>query len=324
MLNIYGGKIELIGQGALLKMVQAATTDRIANFGDIRLSRVQSLPDGCSPTFANVKTADELLAEMDAAGVRGGALLSSGYLAESVFVDPAVPDHAAILHDANAFTVDTARAHPDRLMAFISINPLTSTALTELARWKGNRLVTGVKLHLTNSGVDFRNPDHVRKLAEVFRVAAAYHYAIIIHMRSDREDYGAQDVGIFLHDVLPAAGSRTVQIAHAAGWGGLDENTMSALGAFADAIEAKPSLRRHLYFDLAEVWEEQSTDADLAKLVSMIRRIGPRQFLPASDWPFASNLATYYHDLYPRLPLTPAEWSLIRRNVADYVPARLK
>lgn len=281
------------------------------------------MPDGCSPAFARAYTLEDLLAQLDAAGIRGASLLPTAYLAETVFVDRVDPDHAAILHAGNAFTEAAARARPDRFMAFISINPVTPTALPEVASWKGDPFVTGVKLHLTNSGVDFRNPDHVRKLAAVFRASAANHFAIVIHMRSDRPDYGAEDARIFLRDVLPAAGDTTVQVAHAAGWGGLDANTLGALGAFADAIDARPSLRKHLYFDLADAWDGESTEADMARLVALIRRIGPGQFLPASDWPFSSNLAAYYGKTYPRLPLSKAEWSVIRSNKAPYVPARL-
>ncbi|WP_165912266.1 amidohydrolase family protein [Novosphingobium sp. PhB165] len=282
------------------------------------------MPEGCSPEFVKANTVEDLLAQLDAAHIRGGSLLSTAYLAETAFADPVDPDHASILHAGNAFTEAAARAHPDRLMAFISVNPITPTALPELARWKGDPFVTGVKLHLTNSGVDLRNPDHVRKLAEVFRAAAANHFAIVIHMRSERTDYGAQDVQTFLRDVLPAAGNTTVQIAHAAGWGGIDANTLSALGAFADALDARPSLRKHLYFDLAEVWDQDSSETDMEKLVVLIRRIGIKQFLPASDWPFSSDLATYYNQRYPRLPLSNEEWAVIRSNTAPYVPPRIK
>ncbi len=283
------------------------------------------LPEGCSPAFAQPYRIEDVLAQMDAAGIRGGALLSSAYLAETTFVDPMVPDHAAILHAGNVFTQAAARAHPDRLMAFVSLNPVTQSALPELARWKGDPFVTGVKLHLTNSGVDLRNADHARKVASVFRASGASHFAIIIHMRSEREDYGAQDVRILLRDVLPAAGRNSiVQIAHAAGWGGIDANTLDALSAFADAIEAKPSLRKQLYFDLAAVWDDDSSEADMEKLAGLIRRIGLRQFLPASDWPFPGNLAGYYGKIYPRLPLTDTEWAIIRGNIAPYVPDRVK
>jgi predicted TIM-barrel fold metal-dependent hydrolase len=176
------------------------------------------LPRGCSKEFARAYTIDDLLAQMDAAGIRGGSLLSTAYLAETSLVDP-VPDHAAILRASNAFTEGAARRRPGRFMAFISVNPVTPTALPELAHWKGDPFVTGVKLHLANSGVDLRNPDHVRKLAAVLRAAAANDFAIVIHMRSSRADYGAQDVRFFLRDVLPAAGNRIVQMARAAGWG---------------------------------------------------------------------------------------------------------
>jgi predicted TIM-barrel fold metal-dependent hydrolase len=281
-----------------------------------QLCHSTKLPEGCSPSFAKAYTIEDLLAQMDAAGIRGGSLLSTAYLAESAFVDAVDPRHAEILHAGNAFTVAAARAHPNRLRAYISVNPLTSTALTELARWRGDPFVAGVKLHLTNSGVDLRNPDHVRKLAAVFRAAAASHFAIVIHLRSDRDDYGVEDAGVFLRDVLPSAGKMTVQIAHAAGWGGVDANTLGALGAFADAIATRPSRGAHLYFDLAGVSDDNGREAELARLAILIRRIGVRHFLPASDWPFSTDLANYYSKVLPRLPLSDAEWAVIRSNVA--------
>jgi predicted TIM-barrel fold metal-dependent hydrolase len=237
-------------------------------------------------------------------------------------MQPPRGDAAAILRAANDWTVGVARAHADRFAAFIGVNPVTATALPEIARWKGDPAVAGVKIHLTNSGVDLRDPRDTGKLAAVFRAASASRLAIVIHMRTRAKDYGAQDVRIFLRDVLPTAGETTVQIAHSGGWGGLDANTLDALGAFADAIEARPALRRHLFFDLAAVWDDKSTSADKARFVALIRRIGVRQFLPASDWPFRHDLADYYGRTYPSLPLTDGEWAIIRSNVAPYLARR--
>jgi predicted TIM-barrel fold metal-dependent hydrolase len=273
----------------------------------------------CDPEFLKPYTVNDALAEMDKAGVRRGVLLSTAYLAESPMMQPPRADAADILRAANDWTVKVARTHPDRLAAFIGVNPITATAVPEIARWKGDPAVTGVKIHVTNSGVDLRNPDDIRKLAGVFRAAAASRLAIVIHMRTRAKDYGAQDVRIFLRDVLPAAGDTTVQIAHSGGWGGLDANTLDALGAFADAIEARPALRRHLFFDLAAVWDDKSSAADKARFVTLIRRIGLRQFLPASDWPFRHDLADYYGRNYPSLPLSDDEWAVIRSNVAPYL-----
>jgi predicted TIM-barrel fold metal-dependent hydrolase len=272
----------------------------------------------CAPAFLEPLTPEDLLAEMDRAGVRRGLIMSTGYLAESPMVAPARPDAAAILRSANDWTVGIATKYSTRLSAFVGINPITPSALPEITRWRGDARVTGVKLHLTNSGVDLRKDSDVAALAGVFGAAAKARLAIMIHMRTRAANYGAQDVRRFLADVLPRAGNNPVQIAHAGGWGGIDANTLSALGAFAEAIEADRSRFAHVWFDLAAVWKADTKQQDKKALVTLIRRIGPAHFLPASDWPFSKDLVDYYRNRYPLLPLTTAEWTVIRTNVAPY------
>lgn len=274
---------------------------------------------GCDPTLVAPHSPADLLAAMDRAGVRRSLVLSDGYLAESPLMNPPRSDAADILRAANDWTVGLAVRYPEKFAAFIAVDPIRPTALPEIARWRGNTAVTGIKVHLTASGIDLRKDTDVAALAATFRAAADARFAIVIHMRTQKPDYGAIDVERFIKDVLPAAGNTPVQIAHAGGWGGLDKATLSALGAFADAIQADPQRFQHLWFDLSGVWNDKSTDADKQELVALIRRIGPRYFLPGSDWPYnGDDLADYYGRVYPELPLTKSEWSVIRSNVAPY------
>ncbi len=266
----------------------------------------------CDPKFTAPLTADDALKAMDEAGIRKGWLMSTAYLAESPLADP-VPDAPGVVREANDFTVGLARARPDRFAAFVSVNPTAPDALAEIARWKGDRAVTGLKLHLTNSDVDLRNPDHVARLAAVFRAAADNGWTIMIHMRTRASDYGARDVHIFLDQVLPAAGRAPVVIAHAGGWGGVDAVTLDALGAFADAFEQDPNAVRNLRFDLAQVFKAQATRDERAKMARLIRRIGPDRFVAGSDWPFAENLKTYYSTAYAWPELSHSEWRAILR-----------
>ena len=275
----------------------------------------------CPEPFTHPYTADEMIAQMDAAGVERGLIMSTGYLAESPMMQPPAPDHAEILRAANDFTVELAAQYPDRLAAFVGINPVTETALGEIARWSGDPMVTGIKLHLTNSDVDLRNPRHVAQLAAVFRAAHEAGLVIMVHMRTRADDYGAKDVRTFLDHVLPEAGDTPVQVAHAAGWGGTGLNTLSALDAFADALDADPAIGVNLYFDLAAVWDDDTPEDDRAALVRLIRRIGLSHFVAASDWPFSHDLVDYYGRLYPKLGLTPREWDVIRANVPPYARA---
>lgn len=268
----------------------------------------------CPEVFLKPLTVDDLLADMDAAGVRKAWMMSTGYLAESPMMVPPRPDAAQLVHAGNAFTVMQARSHPDRLVAFIGVNPLTPTALSEIAHWKDDPFATGVKIHLTNSGVDLRDPADVVHLAAVFRAAGQAHMPILIHMRTRDEDYGAQDVRIFLDQVLPQAAGVPVIIAHSGGWGGLDDNTWSAMQGFADALAEHPELKRNLYFDLAQTFKKDTSDTDLARLVVMMRRIGLGRFVAGSDWPFSGPLNGYLNADMARLPLTHSEAEQVRRE----------
>jgi predicted TIM-barrel fold metal-dependent hydrolase len=266
----------------------------------------------CDPRFTAPLTAQDALKAMDAAGIRRGWLMSTAYLAQSPLADP-LPDAGQVVHASNAFTVGLAREHPDRFAAFVSVNPMAPDALSEIARWKGDGAVTGLKLHLTNSNVDLRDPVQVAKLAAVFHAAAAYGWTIMIHMRTGAADYGARDARVFLDQVLPAAGDAPVVIAHAAGWGGIDAVTLDALGAFTDALERDPKVGRNLRFDLAQVFTDKTTPEGRAAMARLIRRIGPDRFVAGSDWPFSGDLRTYFATAYATPDLLPAEWAQILR-----------
>jgi predicted TIM-barrel fold metal-dependent hydrolase len=268
----------------------------------------------CDPEFSNPLTVTDLLRAMDAAGIRRARLMSTAYLAESPMMVPPAPDHAEIVRKANDFTVALARDHPGRLEAYIGVNPLTATALVEIDRWRGDRNVAGVKIHLANSRFDYHRPDQVKALAATMRAAASARLRIMIHMRNRAAGYGAEDARIFVDQLLPAAHGTTVQIAHAAGWGGIDSATLDALGVFADACEQRRVDCANLYFDLAAMKPGAASAQDKAALVGLMRRIGLDHFLPASDWPFARDLRAYYAEL-AALPLTRSEWKGIARNV---------
>ncbi|MCR5876256.1 amidohydrolase [Phenylobacterium sp. J426] len=268
----------------------------------------------CDPAFVNPLSVADALAALDAAGVRRGWLMSTGYLAESALMGPVPADAPQRLHAANAFTVGQARAHPDRLVAFIGLNPLTETALAEIAAWRADRTASGIKLHLTNSGVDLRSPADVARLKAVVRAAAEARFAIMIHMRTSSPDYGREDAQTFIREVLPEARGVPLIIAHSAGWGGIDAPTLAALGAFADVIAHDPMIAKNLWFDLAQVYRPEATPADRAAFSALLRRIGPERFVTASDWPFAGDLRAYYEGLAAETSLTAAEVRAIGRS----------
>ena len=268
----------------------------------------------CDAAFVEPLTADDLLADMDNAGVQTAWMMSTAYLAESPIMVPALADAPSRVHDANAFTVATAAAHPGRLVAFISVNPLTPDAVAEIEAWKVEPYAKGLKLHLTNSGVDLRNPDHVRRLAAVFEAASDAELTIMIHMRTRAEDYGARDVRIFVEQVLPHARNIPVVIAHSGGWGGLDANTWNAMDGFRQVLAGQPDSAPDLFFDLAQVFDADTSPENRARLVEVMRSIGVKRFAPGSDWPFSGPLDGYLNDAMGLLPLSSHEAASLRQR----------
>lgn len=277
----------------------------------------------CDPAFTAPVTVSDLFRQMNDAGIARALVLSTAYLAESPMLAEPVADPAGLVRSANAFTVELARRYPRRIGAFISVHPLSDNALAEIAHWRGNQHVAGVKLHLTSSMVDLRSPDHLQRLASVLGAASACGFATTIHLRTVDPRYGAEDVRNFLDKVVPAANGAPVQIAHAAGWSGLDANTLAVLTAFADAFANNPALSKSIWFDLADVWREDTAVSDKQALVALIRRIGPHRFVPGSDWPFVGGLKRYYSTTYPQLPLSEQEWAIIRGARPAYAQPRL-
>lgn len=284
-------------------------------------------PKGCPPEVSHApSTGVDLMHALDAAGIKRGVLLSAGY----VFYSPELkdPDHDAARNnrEENTYIVSQAQASCGRLLPFVSVNPLAPNALDEIAYWGRHGGAVGLKLHLGSARFDFREPEHARKLAAVFAAAGNAHLAILMHMQTRSQDYGAEDVKIFLEQVFPHSAGVPVQIAHAAGGGGVDPGQLAALRAFSVAMQRDPNTTSSLYFDLAMVpdlfanaGKIAASAANVATLESLMRQIGLQRFLPASDYTFGLNLQAYYANNKSALALSAAEWHRLATNVAPYM-----
>ncbi len=284
-------------------------------------------PGGCPPQRSNAPaTGEDVVEALDAAGIGRGVLLSGGYFFGSPEIADQAIDVAKGMRAENAFIVAEAAAHCGRLIPFISVAPSAASALDEIHYWGRKGGAAGLKLHLGSARFDFRDPVQTARLAALFKAAADEHLAIVIHMQTRRKDYGAQDAAIFLREVYPFARGVPVQIAHAAGGGGVDEGELAALGAFADAIARDPRGTKSLYFDLAMVpdlfaneGKIPATPAHVAALEAIMHRIGLNRFLLGSDYVLGLDLKAYFANARAALALSDADWRALAGNVAPYV-----
>ena len=184
--------------------------------------------------------ARDLIAEMDMAGIRRAVILSLAYQFGNPNRPPVEDEYRQVKRE-NDWTADQVKEYPGRLVAFCGVDPLRPYALAEIDRCSHDpSLSAGLKLHFGNSDVDLDNPEHVRRLRQVFRAADSHHMAIVVHLHSNvdhHRPYGAKEAQIFVSEVLSAAPHIPVQVAHLAGSGGYDDPTTdAALSVFLDAF----------------------------------------------------------------------------------------
>ena len=268
------------------------------------------------PTYKPVD-ADALVKLLDEAGIERAVVLSCAYIYESPS-GPKLADAAARLRAENDWTAREVARHPTRLVGFCAVNPLTDTALPEIERCASNLRLKGLKLHFGNSGVDLSDSAHVARVRQVFAAANRLKLPIVVHLATRNYAAGRSNAEVFLQAILPQAPDVVVQIAHLAGSGpGWDDE---ALEVFAKAIEAKDPRTRNLYFDVATVADLQRSDR-LELLAKQIRQIGPERILFGSDGVFGGRKTPNeeWGTFRGMVPLTDAEFAVIRDNVAPYL-----
>lgn len=267
--------------------------------------------------------ASDLVRLLEEAGIQQAAVLSLAYQFGNPNRPPVEEEYAQVRAE-NDWTSGEVARFPGRLRGFCGFNPLKDYALEELERCSRDpNLSTGIKLHFGNSDVDLEDPLHVEQLRRVFRGANENGMAIVVHMRSSvatQRAYGASQARVFLNELLTAVPDVPVQIAHLAGAGGYaDPAVDEALAVFIEAIESEDPRMDHVVFDVSGVALPGQPDEQVHALVSRIRQVGVGRVIYGSDGAVPGNTPSEAWTRFMRLPLTEAELSAIRDNVAPYM-----
>ncbi len=264
-----------------------------------------------------------LIAQLDIAAIGRAVVLSVAY----TYADERKPveNERERVREENDWTAAQVARWPQRLIGFCAISPLSDYAIEEVGRCTALPNMNGLKLHLGNSGVSLRNPDHAGRLAALFRAINERRTPIVVHMRArSGMPYGAEDAEIFLRDVLPAAPDSVVQVAHLAGAGpGYPDHADAALGVLAAAVAAGDPRTRNLVFDVTTVAAPQTTAENGALIARRIRQVGVGRILFGADLSLGSNPPPReaWALFREKIPLTAAEFTAIAGNVAPYVDA---
>lgn len=257
--------------------------------------------------------AKAVVEELDEAGVQKAVVLSVAYWFGSDFRNLDDELEQRLVRAENDWVADQAALFPTRLVSVCSVNPLASYALAEVERCGKQGRHKALKLHLGNSRVDLRKPEHALALGKVFAEANRQKLAIIIHLWTDPsfEREGGAHAKAFLASVLPNAPDVPIQVAHMAGGG---RATQPALTVLAEAIRARDPATRNLYFDVATLTDGETAE-NLKWNTDTIRQIGLGRILFGSD---TTVRPLHGWASLHALPLTYEEFRTIASNVAPY------
>jgi predicted TIM-barrel fold metal-dependent hydrolase len=270
-------------------------------------------------------TAERLIAQLDAAGIRRALVLSLAYAHGSPEIRST--DEYAQTKAENDWTSQQVTRYPDRLRAFCSINPLKEYALAEVERCaKDPHLRYGLKMQFANSQVNLRNAGHVEQLRQVFRAANTHRMAIVAHVWTGDDKignpYGRAEAQTFLSEILPMAPDTPIQIAHLGGSGPrLDPGTKEAMILFAEAVSAGDPRTRNVYFDITTNVTNRSSGENAEFITARIRQIGVQRIVYGSDMAIGGNATAQesWRAHRAKLTLTQAEFRTIADNVAPYM-----
>lgn len=256
-----------------------------------------------------------LVKDLDAAGIERAVVLSVGYSFSDERKGLTDPDR--LTREENDWTSSEVVKHAHRLIGFCSANPLRPAALEELDRCLGLPGMTGIKVHLGNSGISLRDPAHLARMQELFALAQRKRAPVLVHMRARGGlNFGAEDGQIFLEKLMPAAPDIEVVVGHFGGAGpGYPPQADEVMAVFAAAAERKDPRMNNVYFDVATIVTADSTPADAELVAKRIRQVGPGKVLYGSDLsPPGGSVRAGWEIFRAKIPLTDAEWQQIVNN----------
>ncbi len=229
-----------------------------------------------------------------------------------------VQNERAKIEAEHDFLVSCVRQHPNRMVGMISINPLKSYALEELARVGRLPEILGVKLHLPACGLQLGNPEHLAALRRVFEWCVENERSVLIHVFSGDEPLDWTARFWTLMEDFP---SLEIIVAHIGCSGGFGRYGEAILDGWHERVQHQPQFRESpIYFDLSGAILSEETDGlpptsdeQIKKLALEIQRVGPNKFLLATDYPVFTR-QQFDQILTKQLGLSPEQQRAIEQN----------
>ncbi len=262
-----------------------------------------------------------ILAELDRDGIERALVLSTAYMHANDIRPadgrPSLDEEWAAVRADNDYTALEARNAGMRLVPFAGINPKRPYAVDEIIRTADQLGMRGLKLQFWNSDVRLRNPEHIAAVRKVFETAAEQNLPIVAHIFNGFvQDFGPEDVGILLRDLVDPIPNLRLCIAHLAGAGGSDERVVASLRALVNGVDAVPTRRDRIMVECSGVFMTEAegplrpiTQERKPEFAALLRQLGTDRVLWGSD-----NLTNAFQQIEGAWPLGPDEWATVAAN----------
>jgi predicted TIM-barrel fold metal-dependent hydrolase len=264
-------------------------------------------------------SAQDLIAQLDAAGIQRAAVLSVAW----IYGRPAqLPDDEyARVRAENDWAARQAGEYPGRLVALCSVDPLKDYALAELARCAASpEFGRGIKLHPA-AGIRLDEPGQVEQVQRVFRSANARGMAIVLQLRGTN----AAGARLLIDQLLPYAPDVPVQVAYvetpaAGARAGEAATPLAALAVLAEAAARQDPRMRQVWLDAASFARPGLSPADARRVVRRLRQVGMERVLYGSETVVGAEVPPRdAWAAFRSLPLTEAEAARVANNVMPYL-----
>lgn len=271
--------------------------------------------------------ADKVIEMLDQASVDKATVFSGAYF---MAIEPIVAlggDEYANTKAENDWSAQQVSKYPNRLEFFCSFSPLKNYAVAELDRCVDSLKASGLKLHFAASGVDLKDPEHLRRLEVVFEEAGRKDIPVLMHFsppNPDRLAFNTEEVQNFIDYVLVKQPEVRVCFPHLAGGGSVCAAQLDAMRTIIEAYGSNSSLiDENVFADISgvviphavtfgNVAIEPASDEQLAEAVDLMRQFGMERVLFGCDFPLSTPEEALGLDA--RLPLTVEEYNQIMNN----------
>ena len=282
---------------------------------------------GASPWLAG-RDVESLIERLDREGIRRAWVLSEAYLmASDVWQLTEPEEEPAQVRAENDFLARVAARYPDRLDAFLSLNPKREYAGEEIDRCVEELGMRGLKLHCWNSLVDVRDASHLGRLRAVLARAAARGLPVMVHaFNGSVPGYGRQDVEIWARDLVLPLPDLRICFAHLGGAGGFAPPVQSVLAALVDELGPQSAAADRVGVDLSAVLLGDNTiglpptpPEERTRMAELLDSWGCQRVLWGSD-----SLPGYLELSRAAWPLGRDRWSTLCAASGDRFMARRK